>query len=103
MADFIVSKAFIYRGAEGRGQCFHLCVCVCDRSDGWCRDGDGRGGTVALHVAPPPAPCSLRRRPASQETTVSDATQSQHFLHSLQIKGVLVFSVDPLLLKGLLI
>lgn len=77
-----------------------VCVCVCDRSDGWCRDGDGRGGTVALHVAPPPAPCSLRRRPASQETTVSDATQSQHFLHSLQIKGVLVFSVDPLLLKG---
>uniref|UniRef100_A0A4W6E3W6 Meis homeobox 1 b n=1 Tax=Lates calcarifer TaxID=8187 RepID=A0A4W6E3W6_LATCA len=37
----------------------------------WCGDGDGCGGTVALHVAPPPPPCSRRSRPASQETTDS--------------------------------
>ncbi|XP_056228706.1 homeobox protein Meis1a isoform X2 [Seriola aureovittata] len=33
-------------------------------------DGDGCGGTVALHVAPAP-PCSQRSRPATQDTTTS--------------------------------
>uniref|UniRef100_A0A8P4G1X7 Meis homeobox 1 a n=1 Tax=Dicentrarchus labrax TaxID=13489 RepID=A0A8P4G1X7_DICLA len=40
-------------------------------SYGRCGDGDGRGGTVALHVAPPRPPCSQRTRPASRETTDS--------------------------------
>ena len=63
--------------------CLSVIVRLCcwfHRSDGWRWDGDGCGGTVALHVAAPPPPCSRSSHPASQEAIVSKRLKPKSLL-----------------------